>query len=308
VSAATTSGGNWLQVSPASATTPAVVTVTVTPQALAVGTYSGTVMVNAPNALAPATATVTLTVGLPTPVIVGIKNNASYTTGVISPGENILIRGTNFGPATLVKGQLTASGAVDTTISNTQVLFDGTPAPIIYVTSGQISVMVPYEIAGRPTTAVQVVSFSVPSPALIYTVAAAAPGIYTQNSQGTGPASVLNQDNSLNGPNNPEAAGRVITIYMTGEGQSSPPGTTGLIAPLTLAGQTKPILPVSVTVGSLPATVTYAGSSPGIVFGVMQVNVVIPSGLASGPQPVLVTLGSSAASFSTQAGVTVAVK
>ena len=62
-SPSTASGGNWLQVSPGSGTTPASPTVSVDPAALAAGTFTGSITVQAPQASgSPQTVTVTLTV------------------------------------------------------------------------------------------------------------------------------------------------------------------------------------------------------------------------------------------------------
>ncbi|MDQ6677961.1 MAG: hypothetical protein M3Z09_11755, partial [Acidobacteriota bacterium] len=61
----------------------------------------------------------------------------------------------------------------------------------------------------------------------------------------------------------------------------------------------------SVTVGGQPATVSYAGSAPGLVSGVMQLNVIVPAGVASGAAvPVIVTVGSA----SSQQNVTAAIQ
>jgi uncharacterized protein (TIGR03437 family) len=66
----------------------------------------------------------------------------------------------------------------------------------------------------------------------------------------------------------------------------------------------RPILPVTAEIGGRPATVLYAGSSVDIVSGVIQVTLLVPSGLPAGPQPVTVTVGSGAP----QTGVTIAVQ
>jgi uncharacterized protein (TIGR03437 family) len=57
------------------------------------------------------------------------------------------------------------------------------------------------------------------------------------------------------------------------------------------------------TVGGVAAPVTYAGTSPGLVDGVMQVNIQIPA-VASGLQPIVIAMGAG----SSQSNVTVAVK
>ena len=54
--------------------------------------------------------------------------------------------------------------------------------------------------------------------------------------------------------------------------------------------------PVSVTIGGQPATVSYQGAAPGLVAGVMQINVQLPAGIAPGATvPVTMTVGSTVA-------------
>jgi len=192
---------------------------------------------------------------------------------------------------------------VATTVANTQITFDGIPAPVIYVSATQSSVMVPYEISGRATTTMVVTYNGNSSSPVVYNVLTAAPGIYTQNAQGTGPGAILNQNNTVNGPNNPAAAGTTVAVYMTGEGITTPPSTTGGVANVT-GSLNHPVLPVTATVGGLAATVQYAGSAPDDVYGIMQVNITIPAGAPSGADALLITVGS----LQTQSGVTVAVQ
>jgi len=51
--------------------------------------------------------------------------------------------------------------------------------------------------------------------------------------------------------------------------------------------------PVSVTIGGQPATVLYAGAAPFLISGVVQVNAIVPQGIGSGPQPVVLTIGAN---------------
>jgi uncharacterized protein (TIGR03437 family) len=309
--AATKDGANWLSVSPASGTattTATTVTVTANPQGLlTAGIYSGTVTITSANAVNPVTITVNLTVvAIPAPVITGVKNSASYSAAAVSPGELIAVFGTNVGPLTQAYGAV-SGGKLSSNVSGFQVLFDGTPAPIYYALATQTAVFVPYEVAGRATTVITVVNQGVVSNALTYNVTAAVPGIFTQNSQGSGPGSILNQDYTVNGPTNGESAGRIIQIFMTGEGQTAQGGVTGAVVPSNGTGLKTPVLPVTGTIGGVAVTgsaVVYAGSAPGDVEGIMQVDLVIPAGLTPGPQPIVINVGSN----STQTGVTVQVK
>ncbi len=276
----------WLTVSPASGNTPNTLAVSVTPTGFAVGTYTGRIVISSPNSSASVTIPVTLTVSvIPTPVISAVANAANYASGAVSPGENIVIFGSGVGPATLANGAV-INNAFITLVGNTRVLFDNVPAPIIYASAGQTSVMVPYGVYGRTTTNIVVEYSGVQSTALTYNVVLASPGIYTLNQQGTGPGAILNQDGvTVNSATNPEKRGNVIAIYMTGEGQTNPQGVDGAIIPAVASALKKPLLPVTATVGGVDAVVQYAGSAPGLVSGVMQVNVTIPANFAHGHGP-----------------------
>jgi uncharacterized protein (TIGR03437 family) len=48
-----------------------------------------------------------------------------------------------------------------------------------------------------------------------------------------------------------------------------------------------------VTIGGQPAQIQYAGEAPTLVSGVFQINAVVPDSIASGNQPVVVTIGSN---------------
>jgi hypothetical protein len=89
---------------------------------------------------------------------------------------------------------------------------------------------------------------------------------------------------------------------VTGEGETNPAGIDGRPA---LDSFPKPKLPVSVKIGGLNAQVSYAGAAPGLVAGVMQVNVKVPDGIEAGPAvPVTVTVGPN----TSRSGVTLAVR
>jgi uncharacterized protein (TIGR03437 family) len=304
----TTSGPQgWLTVNPSTGQTPARLTISIDPARFtAAGTFNGSVTVTSPGAgNSPANIPVTVTVSQPAaPVLTAVRNAASYSPAAISPGENIVIGGTRVGPPTVAGLVVGSDGRVSTSVSQTRVLFDGIPAPIVYVSENQSSVIVPYEIAGRATTNIQVEYQGVASNTLQFAVAQAAPGIYTQNQQGNGPGVILNEDNSVNGAGRAAAKGAIVVVYMTGEGQTSPAGVTGSVAPLNEAGLKRPVLPVTATVGGLTAEVVYAGSAPGFVTGVMQVNLRIPANAPSGAQPLVVSVGGTPS----QASVTVAVQ
>jgi uncharacterized protein (TIGR03437 family) len=186
------------------------------------------------------------------------------------------------------------------------VTFDGIPAPIIYTKSTQVSVMVPYEIAGKTSTSMVVSYNGASSAPLAVNVVSAAPGIYTLNQSGTGQGAILNQNGTVNGTQNPEVAGDIIQIYLTGEGQTTPAGVDGAVTPGRLPVPT-PTGVVGVTIGGVPvsgANITFAGEAPGVISGVMQVNARVPPGAGTGSVPVVVSVGG----VNSQANVTVSLR
>jgi uncharacterized protein (TIGR03437 family) len=233
----------------------------------------------------------------------GVVNAASFVPGPIAPGEMITIFGSNIGPSTPATSQVTA-GLVSTQLAQTQVLVDGTPAPLIYVSATQITAMVPYAVAGKSSVSLQIQYQGNPTNKITLPVAATAPGLFTASGSGIGQGAFLNQDGSPNSATNTAAKGSIVVLYGTGEGQTTPPGMDGKLATDTLP---KPAAPVSVTIGGIPVAadgIPYAGTAPGGVAGFLQVNVTVPAGVASGPGPVVLTIGGS----SSPAGVTLAVR
>jgi uncharacterized protein (TIGR03437 family) len=112
-------------------------------------------------------------------------------------------------------------------------------------------------------------------------VAATAPGLFTLDSSGSGQALAVNLNGNLNTASNPTPVGNYLILYATGEGQTSPGGVDGKLAPATMP-EPMPLQTVTATVNGIAANVKYAGAAPGFVAGVMQVNLQIPTGVLSG--------------------------
>ncbi len=234
----------------------------------------------------------------------GAVNAASFLPGAVSPGEIITIFGVGFGPPVLTTLQLSGFQflLVDTELAGTRVLFDGVAAPMIYAVQNQLSAIVPYSVAGKSLTQVQVeYGFARSSPVTL-PVAPSSPGIFTVSASGRGQGAILNQDSTVNSPSNPAAIGSIVAIYATGEGQTKPPGTDGTLATSVFP---MPLLPVSVRIGGLPAEVQYAGAAPTLVAGLLQVNAKVPAGVAPGSAaPVTITVGTA----TSPVGVTMAIR
>ena len=231
----------------------------------------------------------------------GVVNAASLAFGPVSPGEIITIFGDWFGPKTGVPGQLTPDQQGFTnTLAESTVLFDGAPAPLIYVSKTQISAIVPYGVM-VPSTQMQVLYQGLRSDPIMLDVAAADPGLFTIDASGAGLGAILNQDTKVNSATNPAAKNSVISLFATGEGQTNPAGVDGKIARAPLP---RPVLPVTVQIGGRDSVVLYAGAAPGLPAGVMQVNARIPAQTPTGIVPVTITVGGAIS----QAKVNVAVQ
>jgi uncharacterized protein (TIGR03437 family) len=229
--------------------------------------------------------------------ISSLINSASFTGSAIAPGELVTIQGEMLGPAS---GLAFSTNPIAPMLGGTQVYFGAGQAPLLYASATQINALVPWEIAGQSAITV-VVESAAGSTSLNVAVADAAPGIFTQNSTGTGQAVAINQDGSMNTPANPAAAGSYISVYFTGGGVTNPPGLTGSVnddVVTTLAASS------AATVGGVPGLVTFAGSAPGFVGGVNQMNILLSPNTPSGSQPLAITVGGQ----STAATATVSVQ
>jgi uncharacterized protein (TIGR03437 family) len=239
-----------------------------------------------------------------TPVVAasGIVNGASYLPGAVAPGMLVSIFGTGLGPPEGASLELDISGLVKTQLRGSRVLFNGVPAPVIFSSANQVSVIAPYSIADGATVSVVVECGGLGSAPVELAVAESAPALFTYDSSGSGQGAILNEDGSLNTPQNPAERGSIVVFYGTGEGQTEPAGQDGQITGELLP---HPLRPVSVLIGGREASVLYAGGAPGLVAGVVQVNARIPDDLPeSGAVPVTLQVGASAS----QPGVTLAVR
>jgi uncharacterized protein (TIGR03437 family) len=213
----------------------------------------------------------------------------------------VTIFGTAMGPPAAAYAIVDPStGKLATTLGGVQVLFSGIPAPMIYASRTQVSAVVPYEIASAANPSVRITYEGQTSEAYQLSLAASAPGLFAQGSSGVGQGAILNQDNTLNWMGNPAAQGSIVQMFLTGEGQTNPPGVTGAITTATLPPPQvtpAPVQPVQVWIQDLAvpapntAVYTYAGEAPGVVAGVMQLNVRIPTNVQPGPVFVLVSVG-----------------
>jgi uncharacterized protein (TIGR03437 family) len=211
----------------------------------------------------------------------GVGNAASYTPR-ISPGALASIFGTGFGNATFVADD--GRPWPTSTTNNVSVQVNGAAAPLYFVSPGQINFQVPWATPTTGTVNVAVLVNGGSSNIAAVPVATAAPGLFVLPS---GQAAVLNPDYSVNDPSNPVKAGATIFAYLTGSGPVSPAAKDGVPASTTSLVYVQ--ASNSATIGNQPATVSFAGLAPGFI-GLVQMNIVVPTGLAPGTYPLSVTI------------------
>ena len=211
----------------------------------------------------------------------GVGNAASGATR-ISPGALASVYGTGFGASTFTAD---AGFAWPTTTNFVSVQVNGVAAPLYYVSPGQINFQVPWATPTTGTVNVAVVVNGGSSNTVAVGVGTAAPGLFYLAS---GAAIVQNAPSyTLNDPSNPAPAGSTIVAYLTGSGPVSPAVKDGTpTSSTTLSWATSAY---TAKIGSATATVSFAGLTPGFI-GLVQMNIVVPSTLASGVYPLSVTI------------------
>jgi len=230
----------------------------------------------------------------------GIINAASFSA-TIAPGAFSAIFGS--GLAATTRTWATAdfvSGKLPTRLDGVSVTIDGKAAYVYFVSPTQIDVIAAPDSASGPVSVV-VTNNGVPSAAATAQLQSAAPAFFAVGKY----VIATHADGSLVGPSNvlpgatPAAQGETIVIYGTGFGATKT-AVDGLIvtSPVDVAA------PPTVTIGSTPAVVKFAGLTGA---GLDQINVTIPNGLvATGVMDVPVSAVSGPAA--TQTGLLLTVQ
>jgi len=227
----------------------------------------------------------------PLNMVGGVVNAASLQSGPIAPGEIVTLFGSGLGPPAPAGAQFGRDGLLPSLLADTRVRFDGTPAPLIYVSASQWNAIIPYGLSARARARVQIEHLGDRSTSLEVPVGESAPGIFTMGSTGRGQGAILNQDGTVNSAENPAPKDSVISLFATGEGQTNPAGVDGkrAVSPLP-----RPVLPIVVGINNAGAEILYTGAAPGLAAGVMQVNVRVPKDAPGGNAvPIVLRVGDS---------------
>jgi uncharacterized protein (TIGR03437 family) len=215
----------------------------------------------------------------------GVVNGASFAPGGVVAGEMATIFGTNLTSATGIN--LSSSLPLPTELQNVSVTVNGVPAPIFAVDNvngqQQINFQVPWTT--RSIAMIQVTNRGAASPVVFTPVQIAQPAVFNYSVGGNVFGAILHSNFKLADTADPAKAGETVLIYCTGLGYvDAPLPANGAAA----TGQMT-MNAATVTIGGANAPVSFSGLAPGYV-GLYQVNAQVPSGLAAGNQPVMITI------------------
>ena len=265
-------GSGWLSlIGPTSGLNNASIRMNADPKGLTAGTYhanvtidagpvAGSVVVPVTFVVTPAPAAASSGTGTSTGAGTATGTGTGSTSGTgttpaaaSSVTVTRVVNAATFDPTPLVAGSLGTVMGSNLSGNNVSVTFDGVPADVLYKSATQLNLRVPASMRGKNSANMVVTVDGVSSSPQTVVLAPAWPAIF--------PHGVLNQDNSVNGPDAAAGSGSILQIYATG----IPDGAT-----------------VSVQVGNRADLVPlYAGVAPDVP-GVQQVNVAVPDG-AAGP-------------------------
>ncbi len=206
--------------------------------------------------------------------------------------KSSLSAGAGIGPAALTAYQIGANNRLTTQLASTRVLFNGTPAPLLYVSDLQSAAIVPFGI-GNGNAQVTVEYNGNTSAPVTVPVTNTMPGLF---------AAIQNANGSYNSAASPAPVGSAVTVYAAGLGALTPALADGSFAP----GAALPTLqlPVTVTIGGRSAQIVDQGPAPLQIAGLYQIRCVIPAGTPAGAAAVVVTSDGK----QSQPNLTVAVK
>jgi adhesin/invasin len=206
---------------------------------------------------------VTLNLG---PVVQSLVSSATFQSGGMAAGSIATVFGLNLSTAAMTATTL----PLPLTLAGASATIGGVAAPLYYVSPTQVNLEVPSGLPAGPTQ----LRFTARGATVSYPVliVGSFPSIFLVGSY----AAAIDSDGTINGSGSgfgAAIAGSYVSIYMTGGGTVNSDNTLQAA--------------VQASIGGLPATVLYAGLNPYLI-GVDQINLSVPSGLASGDYPVTI--------------------
>jgi uncharacterized protein (TIGR03437 family) len=214
----------------------------------------------------------------------------------LAPGTIAQVYGTGLGST----GISTGAAPLPTDFNNTYALVGAHQAPLYFLSSGQINILIPYELTTTQQMPIVLSVNNALTLPLTLNIVPAAPGVLSQD-DGPTPPSVQNgahiiaqhsSDFSLVSSASPAKPGEYLVMYLVGMGATDPSVASGQATPNSPLSNV--VAEPTVTVGGQSSTVAFAGLTPGFV-GLYQINFQVPSSASSGELQVIVTQNGVAA-------------
>jgi uncharacterized protein (TIGR03437 family) len=228
---------------------------------------------------------------IPLGTITAVVNGGSFVPP-IAGGSFVTIMGQNLAAQTAGwDSAISSAGTLPAALKGVGVRIDNKDCYVAYVSPGQLNLVTPAD------TTAGLVPVEVTTPGGILTTAVemepAAPGwfAYPLNTSLYAVAFFANQSvmvartGALSSPSRPAKPGDYLELFATGLGATTPPYPNGQV--LTTAYPVADLSQIGVTVGGVPAPVSFAGMT---YAGVYQVNIQVPNGIADGDQPVVLSI------------------
>ena len=209
------------------------------------------------------------------PRIDRIVNAADFSQNT-APGSLISLIGSNLSPVS----QASSTTPLPTALGESCLTVNGVPVPMLFASGEQINAQIPYQVDGNVTLILRTPGGV--SDNFNLTILPAAPSIFRSGTSGPEsqlPAVVRARNNEIVTVSNPIHRDDVISIYLTGMGNTSPaveagfPGGSSPIA--------TPLIAPTVRLGGVTLPVEFAGLAPGQV-GVYQINARVPRNAPTG--------------------------
>jgi uncharacterized protein (TIGR03437 family) len=160
------------------------------------------------------------------------------------------------------------------TLGGVAAYVNGLAAPVVSVSPNQLVIQIPYEAGAGP--AVLGINNNGQIAGFAFQMAPSAPGIYDDGKGNLSPVSTAKQ-------------GATVSVLFNGAGEVPLNSFFELLPTAFLSSGFQPALPVSVTVGGVPAFLTTTAISSSML-GETQVNFTVPTTVPTGVQPVVVTV------------------
>ena len=199
--------------------------------------------------------------------------------GAVAPGTILQIYGSGF-------SQTTAQAInvpLPVSLAGTSLTVGGIPAPLYYVSPGQIDAQLPSELTPGNSYQLIVNSAGVPSMPGTIQIAAATPGVAAYAG---GLVLAQHADYSLISETSPAKPGEYVVIYLAGLGATNHAVADGAAAPDSPLSM--PLTAPALTLNGASVTVSFAGLTPGAV-GLYQINFQVPANAPNGDLQLVVS-------------------